>query len=99
MKKVQEKRRIIRTMSESQIRDLGMSLWVKRKLKWVSFWCAICIAWMCVVSYITDYNQVNTIIVVSAPVIIALWGVVKLSKEGNKLWDKVKDKEQPIDLG
>ncbi len=30
---------------------------------------------------------------------VFLWWYVRMVKEGNKFWDKVKDKKEPIDLG
>lgn len=99
MKKVQEKRRIIRTMTESQIRDLGMSLWMKRKTKIVSALLIVCFAWMVGVQYFMDSGDNVALIAIVPVVVFLICGYLKVVKEGNRLWKNIKDKEEPIDLG
>ena len=100
MKKVQEKRQITRTMTESQIRDLGMNLWIKRKNTPLLTLLLIGLAWGIAIPVAIGNNSGSTMVIALSPiVIIGIWGCIRLTKEGNKFWNENKDKEEPIDLG
>ncbi len=98
MKKVREKRRVLRTMTESDIKSLGSALWIRSKGKALSVFFVLCLLWMLPIAYYWDGN-IAVVVAMTPLTLLWIWGMWRLDKEGKRLWNEVKDKEQPIDLG
>lgn len=100
MKKEKVKIQVLRQMTEGDIKNLGGNLWIRRRAIMHILVGGLLFLWMVVVSYNTEPNRWLPFVLAVVPVIVVfvIWAV-RFGKAGEKLWNEVKDKEQPIDLG
>lgn len=98
MKKEKRKVQILRRMTEGDIKNLGGNLWSRRKAKGLIALAVLAFAWMLVGANIL-VGWIGVTLSVLPILALCLVFIVRMDKEGKKLWNYVKDKEQPVDLG
>lgn len=100
MKKQQEKRLIIRELTESQIKEIAVSKWMRKNILWIVLWCvAWLVGWFALIHYIEVIQEqiyLQMIVLILAVSNITLPVVWKMSRVGKKIWNEIKDKDQPI---
>ena len=99
MKKEKKKIQVLRRMTEGDIKSLGGGLWMRRRMKFIIPLAVLALVWMVAITQLFDTSG-YTALVALLPVLalFVVWGV-GVDKAGKKLWNQVKDKEQPVDLG
>ncbi len=98
MKKEKRKIQIMRWMTEGDIKNLGGNLWARRKAKGLVVLAILAFAWMLVGAVILE-GWIGVTLSVLPILTLCLVFIIRMDKEGKKLWNSVKDKEQPVDLG
>ena len=98
MKKEKRTVQVLRQMSEGDIKNLGGNLWMKRNAKWLILAGVLSFAWLVAGAVILEGKIGATVSVFPMFVCFLVWTIC-LIKEGKKLWNYVKDREQPVDLG
>jgi len=94
-----EKKTVQVRINEGQIKTLGSNLWIRRKIKVIILAMVLCIAWFAVVANLVDRGWLSIALMLVPSLYAWTHAYIIMVKEGNKLWDYVKDKEQPVDLG
>ena len=98
MKKEKRKVQILRRMTEGDIKNLGGNMWMRRRVKWLIAMAFGTLAWMIVGANIL-VGFIGVAVSLLPILVLCLVFIVRMDKEGKKFWNKVKDKEQPVDLG
>ncbi len=97
-KKEQETRLVLNKMTEGAIKGLGSNRWMYRKRWMLSGAFIVSVIWMIVSTYLYEQSVSSAIIAVAPLAIVALVFYAQATKVGNKFWEEIKDKEQPVDI-
>jgi hypothetical protein len=97
-KNVETKIWILRELTESQVKSYGTNIVIKtRKKYWVGL-CVVLVLWEIFISTMLKSGIVQCVAAVAPPLIVALAFLYSADKAGKKLWQSLKDKEQPVKL-
>ena len=97
-KKVEESRLILRRMTESQIKTLGGNMFVYSK-KWT--WTGAFVLSAAFAFLFMQFNggsKQNAVIAVIPFLAVTISFFYTLAKAGNKLWNKVKNEQEPVEI-
>lgn len=90
---------IIRKMTESEIKGIGSNLYVKRKGKYWLGILVLCVVWLFVTMMFFDMEQIRNQVISFLPIVVSFVGWVwQYIKAGNKFWEQVKDKPDPVEI-
>jgi hypothetical protein len=98
MKTPQRKYTLIRHYDKDNIVSVGISRWITKYTWWICVWFVV---FMGVGLSVDTWTPKHSIwqYLVSAPFLVSfIWGYWKAYQNGKKLFNKVKDLPEPIDL-
>ncbi len=90
---------VLRSMTEGEIKSYGGNLLMRRKWKqWLGLF-VLSLAWVAVASKFLEGNEMTIGIIAIVPVLIVCvaWAY-SMDKAGKRLWNAIKDKDQPVRL-
>jgi len=99
VKKEKVKIQVLRRMTKDDIENLGGNLWMRRKAKALIIGAILSVVWLVTIVLATEPSLLITYVAVAPMVAVWVCWLWRFTKAGKKLWNDVKDKKQPVDLG
>lgn len=97
MKKEKKRIQVLRRMTEGEMKALGGNMWMRQKAKGLVILAVLAFAWMLVGASILEGTL--AVVLPILPILALCWVfLVRMGKEGKKLWEWANGKAQPIDL-
>ena len=89
---------VLRRMTKSLLVSLGGSKFVYlKRWTWLGAF-GFSVAFFLVMMYFYKHTTVSNILSVVPLVVVAISFLYTMNKAGNKYWNQVKDREEPVDL-
>lgn len=99
MKKEIKRIQVIKKMTKGDIKSLGTNRWFNAKIKPIALSVVIWVVWAIIINKVITNDWISVLLVWLPEAAGVIYIYNRMTKAGNKLWNEVKDKPQPVDLG
>jgi len=99
VKKEIKRIQVIMKMTEGDIKNLGMNRWFNTKIKPIALSVVIWVVWGIIISKVISNDWLSALLAGLPLAVEVIYIYDRMMRAGKKLWNEVKDKPQPVDLG
>ncbi len=90
---------VLRRMTQSDVENLGGSMMLRKRGKYWIAMLVLSLVWAGLITQFVRGNEIVSVIIALLPAaLVAISLVYTSNKWGKKMWNSIKDKEQPVRL-